>query len=88
MTNKKQNKQIVDDETELSKYLSTTVNYDKFKDFIKAKHETNEKTKSFYEKLGYASDFERPGYTQNSSCIFLKRSLKTSGKRQNKIGRF
>lgn len=31
--------------------------------------------KKFYEKLGYVSDFERPGYTQNSSCIFLKRSL-------------
>ena len=31
--------------------------------------------KTFYEKLGYVSDFERPGYTQNSSCIFLKRSL-------------
>lgn len=31
--------------------------------------------KEFYEKLGYVVDFERPGYTQNSSCIFLKRSL-------------
>jgi len=31
--------------------------------------------KKFYEKLGYLSDFERQGYTQNSSCIFLKRSL-------------
>ncbi len=31
--------------------------------------------RTFYEKLGYVSDFERPGYTQNSSCIFLKRSL-------------
>jgi len=29
----------------------------------------------FYEKLGYVVDFERPGYTQNSSCIFLTRSL-------------
>lgn len=29
----------------------------------------------FYKKLGYAVDFERPSYTQNSSCIFLKRSL-------------
>lgn len=29
----------------------------------------------FYEKLGYVSDFERSGYTQNSSCIFLKRVL-------------
>ncbi len=31
--------------------------------------------KAFYEKLGYVSDFERPGYTNSSSCIFLKRSL-------------
>jgi predicted GNAT family acetyltransferase len=31
--------------------------------------------KTFYEKLGYVTDFERPGYTQNSHCIFLKRSL-------------
>lgn len=31
--------------------------------------------KAFYKKLGYVVDFERPGYTQNSSCIFLKRSL-------------
>lgn len=29
----------------------------------------------FYEKLGYVMDFERAGYTQNSSCIMLKRSL-------------
>jgi len=31
--------------------------------------------RTFYEKLGYVSDFERQGYKQNSSCIFLKRSL-------------
>ncbi|HFF3630113.1 TPA: GNAT family N-acetyltransferase [Legionella pneumophila] len=31
--------------------------------------------KAFYEKLGYVVDFERAGYTQNSICIFLKRSL-------------
>lgn len=31
--------------------------------------------KTFYERLGYLSDFERSGYTQNSSFIFLKRSL-------------
>ncbi len=30
---------------------------------------------TFYKKLGYVVDFQRPGYTQNSSCIFLKRSL-------------
>lgn len=27
---------------------------------------------SFYEKLGYKSDFERRGYSHNSKCIFLK----------------
>ncbi|MBN8511635.1 MAG: GNAT family N-acetyltransferase [Rickettsiales bacterium] len=31
--------------------------------------------KSFYEKLGYVSDFERPGYTQNSSCYFMRKWL-------------
>lgn len=31
--------------------------------------------KAFYGKLGYVVDFERPDYRQNSSCIFLKRSL-------------
>ncbi len=31
--------------------------------------------KLFYEKLGYVVDFERLGYTRNSSCSFLKRSL-------------
>jgi ribosomal protein S18 acetylase RimI-like enzyme len=29
----------------------------------------------FYKKLGYTVDFERPGYAQNSSCIFLVCSL-------------
>ena len=31
--------------------------------------------KIFYEKLGYVSDFERPGYTQNSSCHFMRKEL-------------
>jgi GNAT superfamily N-acetyltransferase len=31
--------------------------------------------KSFYEKLGYVVDFERLGYVQGSSCIFMKLSL-------------
>ena len=29
----------------------------------------------FYEKLGYIIDFERQGYTKNSSCLFLRKSL-------------
>ena len=31
--------------------------------------------KAFYEKLGYVTDFERLGYTQNSSCHFMKKEL-------------
>ena len=34
-----------------------------------------QRAKAFYEKLGYVVDFERAGYSQNSSCILLKRSL-------------
>lgn len=31
--------------------------------------------RSFYECLGYVVDFERRGYAQNSSCLFLKKKL-------------
>ena len=31
--------------------------------------------KAFYEKLGYIVDFERTGYTQNSSCHFMRKEL-------------
>ena len=31
--------------------------------------------KSFYEKLGYVVDFERSGYTKDSSCLFMRKEL-------------
>ncbi|WP_244127131.1 GNAT family N-acetyltransferase [Candidatus Sarmatiella mevalonica] len=31
--------------------------------------------KTFYQKLGYVTDFERLGYTQNSSCHFMRKEL-------------
>ena len=31
--------------------------------------------RAFYEKLGYASDFARPGYARGSSCIFMRQEL-------------
>jgi GNAT superfamily N-acetyltransferase len=31
--------------------------------------------KTFYEQLGYLVDFERPGYTHSSSCIFMRKEL-------------
>lgn len=34
-----------------------------------------QKATNFYEKLGYVIDFERMGYTKESSCIFLRKNL-------------
>lgn len=31
--------------------------------------------RGLYEKIGYVCDFEQPGYTQGSSCIFLRKTL-------------
>lgn len=31
--------------------------------------------KEFYEKLRYVVDFDRAGYLQNSSCIFMREEL-------------
>ena len=72
MTNKKQNKEIIDNETELSKYLSTTVNYVNFKEFIKMKHNTNEKTKTFYQNELYRKiNWRTKTYRQKSEDKFL-----------------
>lgn len=30
---------------------------------------------TFYEKLGYIVDFEREGYAESSSCLFLRKNL-------------
>lgn len=34
-----------------------------------------QKARSFYEKLGYSVDFERQGYAQGSSALFMKKEL-------------
>lgn len=34
-----------------------------------------QKARSFYEHLGYICDFERDGYTNGGSCIFLRKTL-------------
>lgn len=35
-------------------------------------------SREFYEKLGYKVDFERSGYVNNSSCLFLRMELNNS----------
>lgn len=72
MTNKKENKKVIDIETELSNYLSTTVNYIKFKEFIREKHKANEKTKLFYENELYRKiNWRTKTYRQRSEDKFL-----------------
>lgn len=34
-----------------------------------------QEAQSFYEKLGYEADFERKGYIDGSTCIFLRKIL-------------
>lgn len=34
-----------------------------------------QEAKTFYEKLGYVVDFERRGYIQTSSCLFMRKKL-------------
>jgi hypothetical protein len=72
MTNKKNNKEVIEIETELSKYLSTTIDYNKFKDFIKAKHNANKNTRAFYEDELYRKlNWRTKTYRQKSEDKFL-----------------
>lgn len=71
ITQNKANK-ITELETNLSNYLSTTVNYDKFKEFIKVKNETNIKTRVFYEDELYRKlNWRTKIYRRKSEDKFL-----------------
>ena len=72
MKTNKQNNKVIEYETELSNYTSKTVNYNKFKDFIRVKHETNNKTKPFYENQLYRKlNWRTKTYRQKSEDKFL-----------------
>ena len=75
LTNKKNStEKIIQLETEISNHLSTTVDYEKFKDYIKIKHEINEKTRSFYEQKLYRKlNWRSKVYRQKSEDKFLNR---------------
>lgn len=71
MTNKKNNS-IDEKEAELSKYCCKTISVEKFKAFIKCKHETNQRTKSFYEQQLYRKmSWRKKVYRQKSEDKFL-----------------
>ena len=65
---------IIELETRLSNHLSTTVNYEKFKEYIKIKHEINMKTRVFYEEELYRKlNWRSKVYRQKSEDKFLNR---------------
>jgi hypothetical protein len=65
---------IIECETELSSYLSNTINIQLFKDYIKKKHEINLKVKSYYEaELNRKINWRTKVYRQKSEDKFLQR---------------
>ena len=84
--NKEKNGNIIPAETDLSNYLSTTVQYDKFKDFIKAKDIANEKTREFYEEKLYRKlNWRTKTNRQKSEDKFVNNIKKTFGKKEDLV---
>jgi len=80
ITNKKQSSYIIETETELSNISSNTVDYEKFKDFIRLKHIANKKTTKFYEQPLYRKLIWRTKtYRQRSEDKFLDNISKSFG---------
>lgn len=78
-TNKKQHN-LVELETKLSKISSKTVDYDKFKECIKIKHQTNEEVKGFYENVvNRKLNWRTKTYRHKSEDKFLDKIGKTYG---------
>jgi hypothetical protein len=82
----KVNKKIIELETKLSDYCGKTVNYDKFKEYIKAKNEINNQVKSFYEEALYRKlNWRTKTYRQKSEDKFVNRIEETYGKPLKKL---
>ena len=81
--NKKKSK-IDELESEISDTLSTTVNFEKFKEYIKKKHEIGLKVKHFYEKeLCRKLNWRTQIYRRKSEDLFLNNIEKTFGKKED-----
>ncbi len=74
---------IIEKETELSKYNCKTVDYEKFKDYIKEKTILNNETKHFYEQeLFRKLKWRSWVYGRKSEDNFLNRAEETFGKKE------
>ena len=80
----KLNNNIIEEETKLSLQNSKSVNYEKFKNFIKEKNELNEKLKKFYnQELHRKLKWRSWIYQRKSEDKFLNRIEETYGKKED-----
>ena len=85
-TNKKQHQEIIDAETELSKYNCKTNDYTKFKDYIKAKNRCNNIIKKYYEKeINRKLNWRTKTYRQSSEDKFLNNIENTYGNKNDTL---
>jgi phosphoribosylamine-glycine ligase len=83
MKTNKENSNIIEHETILSNYCSKTIHYNKFKDFIKAKYDTNIETKKFYEAPVFRKlNWRTKTYRQKSEDKFLNNISTTFGNKE------
>ena len=85
-TNKKQHQDIIDAETELSKYNCKTNNYEKFKEYIKEKYKCNNIIKKYYqEEINRKLNWRTKTYRQSSDDKFLNNIENTYGNKDDML---
>jgi hypothetical protein len=86
MKTNKEKSQIDKEESTLTTCLSTTINYDKFKEYIKVKHDVNVNTKEFYNQELYRKlKWRSQIYRRKSEDKFLNRIEETFGNKDNLV---
>jgi hypothetical protein len=86
LSNKFDKPEIIEAESLLSKYCCKTNDYNKFKEFIKAKYESNKITKEFYKNELYRKlNWRTKTYRQKSEDKFLNNIENIYGKKENTL---
>ena len=85
-TNKINEPIIIEEETKISKYCCKTNNYTKFKEFIKAKYDSNKILKKFYyEELYRKLNWRTKTYRQKSEDKFLNNINSKYGNKEDTL---
>jgi hypothetical protein len=80
----KEKNHIIEEETKLSKFNCKTVNYDKFKEYIKEKTKLNDTIREFYEDIKFRKFNWRVWiYRRKSEDHFMNRIEETFGKSED-----